>query len=320
MDISIIIPTYNRLWCLPRAVESCRDDKCKAEIIVVDDGSTDGTWEWLKSQPDIVSLRQENWGKCWAANSAFAIARGRYVRFLDSDDWLCPGANDAQLKLALENGADVVVGGYKVYDADGKLLRRIEWVECDDFIAQQLGECDSSHYSAYLFRREFIKNIPLRQDFTPREDRLLVIEAAMANPKVAVFRQPAICLLHHFRNRLQLPIGMAAVSAHLNHLTIYKKCLGRLAARNELTLRRRKAACRVLWPLAHWIAHTHLDEACEVVEWIYNLDPDFRLPDPGLLGKLYTHLGFRRAEKLLRLRRHLLALFRYDTVSKTPKA
>ena len=315
-NVSVIIPTYNRLWCLPKAIESCRHTQCSTEIIVVDDGSTDGTWEWLQTQPDIISLRQDNWGKGWAVNRAFAIAKGEYVRFLDSDDWLCPGAIDRQFQLALTQGADVVVGGYEVYSEDEKLLRKVDWTECDDFVAQQLGECDSSHYSAYLFRKQFLKEIPHRPEFGVRDDRQFVIEVAMANPKVAIHSQPILCHRHHSQSRLQFPQGMKATTTNLQHLTIYKKCLSKLAERNELTPRRCKAVCHMLWHLAHWIAYTHLDEACEVAEWIYRLDPDFQPPQPGLLGKLYTHLGFRNTEKILQLRRNTLALFRRNSVPK----
>jgi glycosyltransferase involved in cell wall biosynthesis len=91
-DVSVIIPTYNRLWALPRAVESCRDE-CSTEIIVIDDGSTDGTWDWLQTQKDVAAIRQDNWGKDWAVTKGFAAARGEFIRFLDSDDWLIPGAS-----------------------------------------------------------------------------------------------------------------------------------------------------------------------------------------------------------------------------------
>lgn len=310
MDISIIIPTYNRLWSLPKAVQSCRGGAHTVEIIVVDDGSNDGTWEWLQTQSDIVSIRQDNWGKCWAVNRGFAAAQGEYVRFLDSDDWLVAGANDKQLQIARLNNADVVVAGCQVFGEDETLLRTSDWVACDDFIAQQLGECDSSHYSAYLFRREFIKDIPHRPDFAWRDDRLFVIEVAMAKPTVAVMDGPALCHQHHSKGRLQFPEGMRAVATNLQHITLYRKCLKMLDETGELTLRRRKASCNILWPLAHWIAYTNLDEACEVAEWIYHLDSEFYPPEPGALGKLYASIGFRRTELILYLRRTLLSIFR----------
>lgn len=310
MDVSVIIPTYNRLWCLPQAIESCRHTQCQTEIIVVDDGSTDGTWEWLQAQPDLLRERQDNWGKCWAVNRAFAIAKGEYVRFLDSDDWLRPGAIDAQLAIARAEDADVVVGGNAIYADEKTLLHELNWPECDDFIAQQLCECGASHYSAYLFRREFIKDIPHRPDFAWRDDRLFLIEVAMQHPKVAIHLQPTLCHRDHNRERLQSTQGIKAVAQNLQHLTLYQKCVDILIARGEFTPRRCQAVCNILWMLAHWIAYTNLQEACEVTEWIYSLNPEYRPYNPGLLGKLYSHLGFRNTELLLLLRRNFLKLFR----------
>lgn len=93
--ISIIIQTYNRLWCLPRAVHSCRQSAISSEIIVVDDGSADETWDWLQAQPDVTAIKQTNWGKDHAVNRGFDMARGEFVRFLDSDDLVVPGADAA---------------------------------------------------------------------------------------------------------------------------------------------------------------------------------------------------------------------------------
>jgi glycosyltransferase involved in cell wall biosynthesis len=308
-DVSVIIPTFNRLWCLPKAIESCRNSICQTEIIVVDDGSTDGTWEWLQKQKDVVALRQANWGKDWAVNAGFAQAEGEYVRFLDSDDWLLEGAIDSQLALARKENADVVVAGYEIYDEKENLIGKSPWFDCDDFIAQQLGECDSSHYSAYLFRRAFIENIPHRQEFGVRDDRMFVIEVAMTKPKVAVCEQLAFVHRQHSQNRLQFPDGMRAVQTNYQHLQIYRKALGQLETRGELTPRRKKAAVKVLWPLAHWIAYTHLEEACEVADWVFKLDPEFQIPEQGILGRLYRGIGFRRTEQVLALRRALLRPF-----------
>ncbi|MFM7886157.1 MAG: glycosyltransferase family 2 protein [Pseudanabaena sp.] len=279
--------------------------------MVVDDGSTDGTWEWLQYQKKVIALRQSNLGKCWAVNRAFQIAKGKYIRFLDSDDWIASNANDQQFQIASTSNADVVVGGYQGYSEEEILLNEVKWIECDDFLAQQLGECNSSHYSAYLFRKDFIEGIPHRPDFTWRDDRLFVIEVAMKKPKIAVYSEPSLCHRHHSQDRLQFSRGMRSVATNLQHLTIYKKCLSQLSEQNELTVRRKKAAIKILWSLAHWIAYTHLDEACEVVDWIYQLDPSFQPPELGLLGQFYNHLGFACTERLLKFRRNILKLFGY---------
>ncbi|MEY2565395.1 MAG: hypothetical protein QOH88_3588 [Verrucomicrobiota bacterium] len=309
-DVSIIIPTYNRLWSLPQALDSCRGNSCQTEIIVVDDGSTDETWEWLQQQPDVIAIRQENLGKDWAVNHGFAVASGEFIRFLDSDDWSIAGATDAQLKLGREAGADIVVAGYSVFSESGELLRNQPWVPCDDFIAQQLGECDGSHYSAFLIRRNFIAGLPHRQEAGIRDDRLFVLEMALKGPKVATYNQCSLGHRHHSHDRLQFPSGLRASVTNYQHLAIYRRILGELDARGELTQRRKSAAVRILWPLAHWIAYSHPGEAAEVAEWIYRLEPDFTPPEAGLLGWMYSHLGFRRTEQLLLCRRTVLRLLR----------
>jgi len=308
-DVSVIIPTYNRLWSLPRAVDSCREAACDVEILVVDDESEDGTWEWLQDQPDITALRGEGLGKPWAVNRAFDLSRGTYVRFLDSDDWLPGGATDAQFEIAERTSADLVVAGYDVYQDDEHVYTQ-EWTYCDDFIAQQLGECDGSHYSAFLFRRNLLRDVPHRPDFELRDDRLLILEVALTDPDIAVYDAPALCHRHHDKSRLQQVMGMRSVARNLQQTELYTHILRRLQERGGLTIRRRRAAATVLWPLAHWIAYTHPREGAEVADWVFDLDPSFTPPNPGLLGWMYRTAGFRWTERFLRLRRTFLSPFR----------
>ena len=301
-DISVVIPTYNRLWALPQAIESCRAADGTVEIIVVDDGSTDGTWEWLAAQPGIVAIRTENWGKDWAVQKAMAAARGDYVRFLDSDDWLAPAANREQLALARQSGADIVVAGYEDHD-DATGARHVhEWVDCDDFIAQQLGEVWSSHYSAFLFRRDLIGDIPHRQDFALRDDRLFILEVALREPRIAIYRRPGFVHRQHGGERLQRAAGFRRDLGYWTYISIYRKVLGMLEARGELTLRRKRAAIGVMWPNVRSLAKSYPDEAAEVVDWIHRLDPDFKPPVRPVLAAAYRLLGFAATERLLRLR------------------
>jgi glycosyltransferase involved in cell wall biosynthesis len=308
-DISVIIPTFNRLWCLPQAIESCRNNKFKTEIIVVDDGSTDGTWDWLQTVADITPIKQPNWGKCWAVNVGLAHSKGEYVRFLDSDDWLNPSINDEQLIIARKAQSDLVVAGYQILNEKTNEIINKPWESCDDFIAQNLGECDSSHYSAFLFRKGFIKNIPHRPDYAFRDDRLFIIEVAIAIPNVSVCDKLAFVHRHHTKNRLQFPSGTRQIETNAQHLRIYKKASELLISNNKLTQRRKNAIAKSLWPLAHWIARTHINEACETVDWIYSLNPAFEPSEKGVLGTLYRKLGFKFTEKILALRRKIYAFF-----------
>ena len=91
MQISVIIPTYNRKHLISRAIKSVINQSLKPfEIIVVDDGSTDGTYEFINQFfPEIRVIRQSNNGVSSARNLGLKNAKGNWIAFLDSDDeWL----------------------------------------------------------------------------------------------------------------------------------------------------------------------------------------------------------------------------------------
>ncbi|WP_207422787.1 glycosyltransferase family 2 protein [Desertivirga brevis] len=307
MDISIIIPTFNRLWILPQAVNSCMGSKLSIEIIVVDDGSTDGTGEWLASQENIVRMTQSNWGKCWAVNAAFKIAQGKYIKFLDSDDMVAPGSLEEQFELAEQDNCDVVVSGYSLVDEKNEITLSQPWIECDDFIAQQLGESDSSHYSAYLFKKTFIEDIPHRPDFAFRDDRLFVLEVALKKPKVSVAKINGLLHRHHKNERLQFNNKLQAAVQNYQHINIYKKILNTLDKQSELTKRRINASSKILMPLIHWIAKDNLLEAEEAYNWLLKLNPENIKGENKATDLLYKVIGFKRTEQLFKIRR----IFKY---------
>lgn len=97
--VSVIIPTFNRRDYITASIQSVLQQTfLDFEIIVVDDGSTDGTADLVAAISDerLVYIHQENRGRSAARNRALSIARGEYFAFLDSDDLYLPG------KLAMQ--------------------------------------------------------------------------------------------------------------------------------------------------------------------------------------------------------------------------
>ena len=105
--ISVIIPTYNRETVLPRAITSVLAQKgADFELIIVDDGSTDSTNNFIESRSPFPVPRvfhQENKGPAAARNLGIKHAQGEWIAFLDSDDEWKPGKLKAQLKFFEEN-------------------------------------------------------------------------------------------------------------------------------------------------------------------------------------------------------------------------
>ena len=88
MKISVIIPTYNRIFFLKRSIDSVLEQSLKPyEVIIVDDGSSDGTSTMIKKNyPKINLICQENKGVSAARNIGIRASSGDWVCFLDSDD------------------------------------------------------------------------------------------------------------------------------------------------------------------------------------------------------------------------------------------
>ncbi|MFK8076696.1 MAG: glycosyltransferase family 2 protein [Granulosicoccus sp.] len=96
--VSAIIPTYNRLPSLRIAVESVLSQRYAVhELIVVDDGSTDGTHEWCERQERITLITQHNQGVSHARNRAIEQATGEWIGLLDSDDRWYPEKLEEQV-------------------------------------------------------------------------------------------------------------------------------------------------------------------------------------------------------------------------------
>ena len=93
--ITVIVPVYNILEYLPRCVHSITGQTYRnLEILLVDDGSTDGTGELCdrlgEEDPRIRVFHKENGGSSTARNLALQHAKGEYVGFVDSDDYIEP--------------------------------------------------------------------------------------------------------------------------------------------------------------------------------------------------------------------------------------
>ncbi len=102
--VSVIISNKNYLNYLPQAIESIwQQHIIDVEIIIADDGSTDGSWKWICEQcrihSNIVAIKFDGVGSSTARNHAARVANGTYIAFLDADDFWYPNKLKQQLEL-----------------------------------------------------------------------------------------------------------------------------------------------------------------------------------------------------------------------------
>ena len=121
LDLSIIIPVYNGEKYLKECLDSIFNNKTKYEyeVIVIDDGSSDSSMKILQSysKDNLIIKSQTNQGAAAARNQGLDLARGEYVAFIDSDDYVSDNYIEKLVYEGKEKKADVVkCGYYRVYD------------------------------------------------------------------------------------------------------------------------------------------------------------------------------------------------------------
>ena len=118
--VTIIVPVFNAEKYLVKCLNSIKSQTYKnLEIIIVDDGSKDRSSqicdEFARDDKRFVVIHKENEGVCIARNSALKIAKGEYVLFVDSDDWLENNMVELMLEDAIKNNSDIVICEYNNY-------------------------------------------------------------------------------------------------------------------------------------------------------------------------------------------------------------
>lgn len=206
--ISIIIPTYNCVQYITRAIDSVINQTHKnIEIIVVDDGSTDNTREKLEhfiNNKQILYFYQQNKGASSARNFGIRKAGGRYIGFLDADDKFHPQMIECCVEKLDKNEYDLVsVDNYIIYmSGDKEINREIQsyaWIEREPqelFLKfLEVGAIGGPHKA--LFKKDVFDKVGLFDTSLPvYEDLDMWIRIAMHGFKWSHIRQP---LVTHYR-------------------------------------------------------------------------------------------------------------------------
>lgn len=214
--VSVVIPVYNTEAHLRRCLDSVAEQTLgDLEIICVDDGSTDGSPaildEYSKRDVRFRLIHQTNLGPGSARNAGLDRAQGKYIIFLDSDDWFELDFLAQMVAQAEETGADVTICSSNEFDTqsgriyDGSWMLKTELIPRSDFspvqIAEHLFQFTYGWPWDKLYRLDYVVAQGFRYpDLAVSQDLVFVYPSVCCARRIAILDR---VLIHHQVNRLE---------------------------------------------------------------------------------------------------------------------
>ena len=310
--VSILVPSHNASRWLDETLQSSLDQTWpETELIVIDDGSTDGSPELLARWQDRATVvLRENRGGNPTRNELLGMARGAWVQFLDADDGLKPDKIARQMAVVEQDpAADVIYSPLVVEHHAGGRVTSERWAPHDpggdhDAWAYHLA-WDLTQTGGALFRRDTLVEVGGWNEAQPCcQDNELFFRLLQAGAKFA-YCDHAGAIYRRFEDGSVSTRDPARVRSEILRLLALGEA--HLRSRGELTKRRHAAVnnlrfglARQLWPVLPAIARA-------TMAVIRESDPEFQ-PAPGRHAPrayrwCFRLFGFEAAERISGLKR-----------------
>ncbi len=174
--VSIIIPIYNAENYLNRCIDSVLNQEYENfELILINDGSTDQSgkicFEYAKKDPRVFVIQKENKGVSESRNCGLDIAKGKYIQFLDSDDWIAPEATRMLVRSMEVFGCDMVISDF--YRVSGEYMSQKgdisenKVLSKEEFSEHMIENPADFYYGVLwnkMYRRDIIEKNNIRMD------------------------------------------------------------------------------------------------------------------------------------------------------------
>lgn len=252
--LSVVIPTHRRPKLVTRAIASAIDVHAgtDVEVLVVPNGN-DETWkivaERYSQDPRIRWLYLPEGNASAARNHGLSNAQGRYLRFLDDDDYLLPAAAD-QLRLIERQDLDVCSAPLESTSPGGSRCDALNLPDTGDFVAAAILSARISLTQGSIFKREFILKNRWRESVDLYDDYLWMLDlAASAEAAWTSMPTPICAYVQHHGDRLSRIMRSGANSRLMVHALLQLHHL--LERQGRLTTERSVAVATALLTHAH---------------------------------------------------------------------
>lgn len=172
--VSVVMPAYNAAKYLDRAIDSVlSQDDIDLELIVINDGSTDNTLELLEryKQYDNVTVlnNEQNLGVSATRNKGIALAKGKYIAFLDTDDWWTADKLKRQVELIIEKQCVLTYTARELFDdtgkATGSMIPVHEEISYEELVKHNIINCSSVLMDANVAREFYMEHDDSHEDY-----------------------------------------------------------------------------------------------------------------------------------------------------------
>lgn len=306
-QLSCIVPVYN----VERYIEDCvtsllQVSGIRVEIILVDDGSTDSSAEILDryagEYPTVKVIHQPNSGVSVARNRGVEEAKGEYISFVDSDDWVIPDELARLYEQAKRDDADMILGNILYISSEGRTYspylplpesvtgRVLSGSYC--FIELSRSRKMVPMVTSYLYRRAWVEQHQFRFESILHEDELWCVECMCLAERVVCMDQ----VFYYYRQRFDSIMHTLETGKRLNSLLYIANRILRYA--NQFN----REESRLLWSMLYLKASRLYYMAFRLLD--KNRDSRFRLVSHCLF-----HLYHRRNSLSVEVRSKCLSCY-----------
>ena len=280
--VSIIVPIYNAEKYLEKCLDSIRNQTLKdIEIICVNDGSTDASLSILESYAKrdsrIKIISKENAGLVAARKTGVAEAKGKYIGYVDSDDWIEPDMYASLFELAEINQADMVTSGYFL---EGNYTTvHLDTVEegvytgeLIEYLRENAIYCTGkkevgirASLCCKLFRTELLRDVQAKipNEITLSEDKLCLVTFLLECSSVVVEKKA----YYHYRINTTSMTHEANTEYLLHMNRIYQYLIGLYSHKNFTEAMRTQVEIYIIERLIHGI-NTHIGLKNRNLLWV----------------------------------------------------
>lgn len=270
------------------------------EVVVVDDGSEDGTKPWLRSLDDdrVRAYYQENAGAPAARNRGLKAARGTFVRFLDDDDWLEPGALVRAVRQMQQRSLEVCYGPIYVTQDEAETVDPLSDYDAPvaDLLVAVLREAIAFQTPRFTYRRSAIGGARWDPRLLVRQDYDFILAVAHSDPEHGYVEGTGYYARDHGDDRISNSYDSDDLySAQLRTLrNVWERMSS--SAKEQ----RREALAHRVWQLAHFAGAYDLGYVDEYFCLLEEISPS-HVPrrSSHILRLMDKWIGPRRVEYLL---------------------